>query len=430
MTSALRLFSAMLKVGTIGFGGGSAVIPVMERELVQRRKILDERTFVSHTVVANITPGALPVKLGALAGAHTGTALASVLGAVASALPGAIGTVGLLALFAAVGESAIRVVEFAAVGITVFIIMLLATYVTRIITRARSRRIAASVMVAAFLTTGANQLITLAGVLIGASWEPNLPRLSAVGLVLIALFLIAVLSFFWSPPGADPTGTSRTAGKNLVSALIFVALAAMALILGVIAGSGRFMGLVGLSTVSSFGGGEAYVGVADGFFVASGYVDSQQFYGQIVPVANAMPGPILIKVASALGYFFGLQQGSGAMGVLMAVLVFVLTVATCSALAMLVMAGYDKASKSIFVRNLGLHILPVICGLLATTSVSMVLANVEIGRNAGMVPPAVAWASLGGVGLLWWLHRRFTLHDLVLLGLGGATSLTVLLVLS
>ena len=52
----------------IGFGGGSALIPVFEDELVTRRGRLAPATFTKQTIVASITPGALPVKLGAMAG--------------------------------------------------------------------------------------------------------------------------------------------------------------------------------------------------------------------------------------------------------------------------------------------------------------------------------------------------------------------------
>ncbi len=93
----------MLKVGAIGFGGGSALIPVMERELVTPHGGLDQHTFVQDTVIANITPGALPVKLAALSGIQLGGPVLAVFSGLAVALPGAALTVSLLAVFAAVG---------------------------------------------------------------------------------------------------------------------------------------------------------------------------------------------------------------------------------------------------------------------------------------------------------------------------------------
>ena len=62
--SIMKTFLSFLKVGTIGFGGGSALIPVVEKELVQGQKAMSDADYLKHTVVANITPGALPVKLG------------------------------------------------------------------------------------------------------------------------------------------------------------------------------------------------------------------------------------------------------------------------------------------------------------------------------------------------------------------------------
>lgn len=120
----LSIVVSMLKIGVVGFGGGSALIPVFEKEAVARG-FIDKRAFVLHTVIANITPGALPVKLAALLSGRANGAIASVACALAVAFPGAVATVGLIALFNVPGGDTIRYVEFAAVGITAFIIVLL-----------------------------------------------------------------------------------------------------------------------------------------------------------------------------------------------------------------------------------------------------------------------------------------------------------------
>src|ERR1039458_10212671 len=44
--SLLRLLAAFLKIGSIGFGGGMAVIALMEREFVQKRKLLTGEEFL------------------------------------------------------------------------------------------------------------------------------------------------------------------------------------------------------------------------------------------------------------------------------------------------------------------------------------------------------------------------------------------------
>ena len=44
--SLVRLLAAFLKIGSIGFGGGMAVIALMEREFVQKRKLLSAEEFL------------------------------------------------------------------------------------------------------------------------------------------------------------------------------------------------------------------------------------------------------------------------------------------------------------------------------------------------------------------------------------------------
>lgn len=430
--SVAEIIVASLKVGATGFGGGSALIPVMEREFVERRRLLGEKLFTAHTVVANITPGALPVKLAALAGTRSTKAWASTLAALAVALPGAFATVALLALFSAIGPGAIRLVEFAAVGITVFILVLLLHYIQKVLRTARRRGLAVAIMLASFLAMGTNALVGAAGTLFGTRWSSSLPQLSAVQLVLVALAAVAVWSFLPSGRGStdmDEDDDEDAPSRLLRPAFVLTGVAVVALALGLVIGGGHFLSLVGFSTVTSFGGGEAYVGVADGFFVASGMVPGNEFYGQAVPIANALPGPILVKIASALGFSYGVKTGGVGMGIAMALLAFTLSVAACSAVAVFFMAGYDKASRSPFIRNLGHVILPVICGLLLSTMVSMLNASMEIAQHSELSAPWTGWLSLAGLAVLWLLHRTGKVPDLVLLALAGGVSLAAMLLL-
>lgn len=419
----------MLKVGAIGFGGGAALIPVMEKELVDRGT-LDERTFGTHTLIANITPGALPVKLGALAGAERNGWLGSVLAAFAVALPGALATVGLLAGFNAVGPGAIRFVEFAAVGIAAFIIVLLGLFIAKVL-RAGGRRLRLyiAVVLVSFLATGANQAVAVVGRLFGQEWNSAIPQLDALQLILATLAVIGLSTLVRRQSPAAAGGASapqRSSSSAWWSAAAFSALVVATLLASLAIGGAGFLSLVGLSTVTSFGGGEAYVGVADGFFVASGVVPGNEFYGQAVPIANALPGPILVKVASALGYSYGLQAGGWQLGVAFALAAFLMSVSACSAVAMVVMGGYGKIAHSTFVRRLGSYVLPVICGLLITTCLSMILANMDIAQHAEIDQSIVGWGTVAGAVALWGLHKRFHLHDVVLLLIAGGVSLTAM----
>jgi len=429
---------SMAKVGVIGFGGGSALIPVMERELVHPKK-LTTREFTQSTVIANVTPGALPVKIATVSGTQLSGTAAATGGAIAVALPGALATVALLALFSALGPGAISVVEFASLGISAFILYLLGHYTLKVLAPAgRVQWTGVVIAVIAFLLSGAGRAVTLIADAAGGEQPVSLPELSALGLVLVSLAGIAIVSVWQLLRGgravvADvqegepvPVGTRRTLRAALAMSILTAVGFVAAFVVVPAPSTLSFLGLILVSTVSSFGGGEAYVGVADGFFVATGLVDSTLFYGQIVPVANALPGPILVKIAAGVAYGVGAATGSVLTGVVFAIAAFFITVGSCSAIALLVLAGYDRARNSLFVRNTSAYILPVICGLLAATALSLLQASAGIAEGAGV--PAIA-AILGSVALALvvpLVHKLARVPDIVLIVAFGALSLTVL----
>ncbi len=431
---------SMLKIGTIGFGGGSALIPVMHRELVVDRAVLDDRTFTQHVVVDNITPGALPVKLAGLSGLHLGGRRWVAPAALAVAAPGTVATVALLAAFSWFGPAMVRGVELASVGISAFIIALLAHYVAQVVWADRSRRTGAVVITAlTFLVTGLPGTAQLAGEVTGAALDVRLPRLGTVQVIAVTLVLVAGWSLVRrdrrptagagpAPQSGPAPGTARAEFRDAAAAAGGLAvLGATAMGAAALAGGREaavVAGLVALSAITSFGGGEAYVAVADGFFVAGGHVTSEAFYGQMVPVANALPGPILVKLAAAVGW----QAGDGGLlaSAVVALACGVVAVAVCTALAVLIMGGYATAERSVVVQALGTYILPVIAGLLVTTTVSMLHAAARIGSANGVSSAGVVGATLLAVIAMSWARQRHGVHDMVLLAAASAVSWGVL----
>lgn len=431
----------MLKVGMIGFGGGSALIPVLEKELVSRRDALTEPVFIQDTVIANITPGALPVKIGALSGLQLGGPWLAFGSALAVAFPGAAGAVAILAFFSFLGNGAVRAIEYASLGIAAFILFLLGAYVMKVIENGGNRRRQyIAIAVVSFVLTGADRTRDLVAMMVDLNSVPDLPQMSALGLIALALLAIAVLSLVQlrkaarARPGvARPPRRLRTRAPRGIGTAIGMPLAAAALV--ALAAwlfnqgdrSGEFMVLVATSTLSSFGGGEAFVGVADGFFVTSGFVTSDAFYGQIVPVANALPGPILVKIAAGIGYAHGAALGGTWLGIAQASAAFLITIGASAAAALGVLAGYERASHSVFIQNAARYILPVIGGLLVSTSISMLISNAEIGMEAGLPATLVIAASLALAATIWFLHDHWRVPDFILLGGAGALSLVALL---
>lgn len=426
-----RILRAMLKVGAVGFGGGSALIPLMERELVASDR-LDDREFAQDVVIASVTPGALPVKLGALGGMRLGGSRLALASAYAVAAPGAVATVGILATIRSAGPEFVRLVEFAALGVTAFILFLLAHYIRKVLAGHRPMFVGIAVTLIAYALTGGRYTTELFERLTGAELGIEVPQLSALELILLGIASIAlatVVQTLRAPRRAQEASTPLRPVPGVHWALgafgaLSIGVTALAVLLATPHGGRSAIEML-LSSLTSFGGGEAYVGVADGYFVASGAVRSSDFYGQIVPIANALPGPILVKVASGVGFVIGEGSGGAIAGLLLAAVGFVVSVAASSTVAMAFLLGMHRIGRSRFVQNLTALILPVVCGLLISTIISMLLACADIGSRAEVPPLAVVAGTAALALAIGVLHRVRRVPDLIVVVVCAALALAV-----
>jgi chromate transporter len=451
---------------------------VIERELVQKRAALEEQEFLKHTVVANITPGALPVKLGASCGWRLGGVPGSLAGAWAVTIPGVLLTVLGMALFQVLGAGALRYMNALSVGISAFIIFLLGGYVRKVV-GGTHRGINLVLCAGAFILTGGQELRSLIALLGGVEPGPALLNISTVNLMILAFFLIFVVETtpaLWPlPPAVLAAGAyalcsgtyGRARGWEVPGR---VSLVLMALICGALwllrkkparpgpgeiknpaAGKGaailtalmllpalagtlcaaaftpvrdavRFTLWICLSTLSSFGGGEAYISVADGIFVQGGLISPEVFYARLVPLANALPGPILIKIAAGGAFVVGLAEGSPFGACLMAATAAAAALGICGVLAVLGTLSYDRLGNSRLAAGLTRYMLPVIAGMLLSTSCSILYESLRI-----MGPGPYPWLSLGAlagwIGILFCITRRRHIPDVVLLLLSAGVSL-------
>ena len=74
------LFSTFFKIGLFTFGGGYAMIALLEEEFIQRRRWLDKDEFLDMTAIAESTPGPVAIN----SATYLGYKLAGVPGAVAA----------------------------------------------------------------------------------------------------------------------------------------------------------------------------------------------------------------------------------------------------------------------------------------------------------------------------------------------------------
>ena len=57
----LTLFLTMLKIGLFTFGGGYAMIALLENEFVSRKKWLEQDEFLDVAAIAESTPGPIAI---------------------------------------------------------------------------------------------------------------------------------------------------------------------------------------------------------------------------------------------------------------------------------------------------------------------------------------------------------------------------------
>jgi chromate transporter len=387
-----------------------------------------------------------------------------------------------MALFEVIGNKAVGYFNAASVGISAFIIFLLCGYIKKAV---RGEQCGVNVLIcaAAFVLTGGRELRSLFSLLSGLEGEPPLLDISTISLMILAFFIIfsvefapsrrllplafflgAVYAFFsgnygrtmgWDfprritpvlmvlfslilflfrkrgfRPGPPGTGDSslrkRTAVLLVLMFLPALACAVFAALLYPALNVPAFILQVCFSTLSSFGGGEAYISVADGFFVQTGFIPPEVFYTRLVPAANALPGPILIKIAAGIAFVFGFSEGSFPGACLTAAAAAAAALGICGALAVLAAVFYDRLRDSKLAAGLTRYIPPLICGMLLSTSCSMLCEGIRI-MTAGRIPPWFSLAGiLGWVVLLFIINRFRRLPDPLLLLFSAGVSLALI----
>ena len=76
----LSLFLTMMKIGLFTFGGGYAMLALLEDEFVSKRKWLDKDEFLRMTAIAESTPGPIAIN----AATYIGYKQAGILGSLAA----------------------------------------------------------------------------------------------------------------------------------------------------------------------------------------------------------------------------------------------------------------------------------------------------------------------------------------------------------
>jgi len=98
MKKNLAILYAFLRIGLFTFGGGYAVIPVVERELIKKRAWVTMDEVIDFFTVSQIMPGLIGVNLSIFIGNKQNGVFAGLLAALGFVLPG-VTLITLVALF-------------------------------------------------------------------------------------------------------------------------------------------------------------------------------------------------------------------------------------------------------------------------------------------------------------------------------------------
>lgn len=64
----LRLYLAFVKIGAFTFGGGLAMMPIMQRELIEKRGWVTEEELIDYFAIGQSTPGIIAVNVATFVG--------------------------------------------------------------------------------------------------------------------------------------------------------------------------------------------------------------------------------------------------------------------------------------------------------------------------------------------------------------------------
>lgn len=119
----LQLFITMFKIGACTFGGGYAMISLLEREYVEKKQWLTKEEFLDMVAIAESTPGPIAINSATYIGYKKGGMAGSLFATLGMVLP-SLTVIYLISLFFD-GLLQLRIIAYAFKGIQVCVIYLI-----------------------------------------------------------------------------------------------------------------------------------------------------------------------------------------------------------------------------------------------------------------------------------------------------------------
>lgn len=87
MKKLIQLFLTFLKIGAFTFGGGYAMIALLENEFIEKKKWIDREEFLNMVAIAESTPGPVAVNSATYIGYRVGGVVGATLSTLAVSIP-------------------------------------------------------------------------------------------------------------------------------------------------------------------------------------------------------------------------------------------------------------------------------------------------------------------------------------------------------
>ncbi|WP_102399728.1 chromate transporter [Haloimpatiens massiliensis] len=126
MNELFTMFLTFFKIGAFTFGGGYAMIPLIEAEVVTRRHWISKEEFVDIIVISQSFPGALAVNCSTFIGYKMGGILGAILALLGVIMPSFFIIIAIAALFVQFRNNYIVDLIFKGIGAAVPILILVA----------------------------------------------------------------------------------------------------------------------------------------------------------------------------------------------------------------------------------------------------------------------------------------------------------------
>ena len=112
----LELFWIFFKIGAFTLGGGYAMVPLIQAEIVAKKKWIEEEEFIKLLALAQSSPGALAVNISVFVGYKIKKMLGVAVTVIASTLPSFIVILLIASLFSNIQDNIYVIKAFKAIG--------------------------------------------------------------------------------------------------------------------------------------------------------------------------------------------------------------------------------------------------------------------------------------------------------------------------